>query len=148
MPVLSLGHSKFWRARANIPPPPAPVGNGGYPAWQSSVITSSAFGSLQVYWEKFVYAFQWFRWAWRSPLTGDQQRAVNEAITVVQHPGWIEAQLVVFNTSRAEGFHDHHVWNEISHQLAYNIGWAENMWRHMHALIALEQSRPEMDNPT
>lgn len=149
MPVLSFGHSKFWRARANTPAPPGPLQPfSAYPMWQASVITPALLGFLQFYWEKLVYCAKWFVWAWASPLTTDQQRAIREAILVVQHPAWTSAQDVVFDTSRAEGFHDYMVWNVISDQMSREYGLAENMWRHQRALLAHRQTHPDIDNPT
>jgi hypothetical protein len=147
VPVLSLAHSKFWRQRANPVVPALPFVIHGYPAWQASVI-GFLVGGLQAYWERFVYAFRWFRWAWRCPLSVDQQRALTQAIAVVQSPAWRDAQAVVFDTSRAEGFHDYNVWNHVSEALAQDIGWAENMWRHMRAMLAHRQAHPTLDNPT
>lgn len=54
MPVLSWGHSQFWSGSQG-PPPESPTPSfGGYPAWQTSVITFSGFGVTQIVWEWLV----------------------------------------------------------------------------------------------
>lgn len=43
MPVIGEFHDKFWRAKANTPPPPGTNQVKGYPAWQSTIVAMSVF---------------------------------------------------------------------------------------------------------
>jgi len=169
MPVLSIGHSKFWKQRSNPVQAAGPVqGVGNYPAWQSSVIVcASLLGGLQLLWERVAYACRWCLLAWRwskeprrveallgvsgeawATLSADQRRAMTQALRIVRSPLFPAAQAMVFNTSRAERFHEHQAWNAVSTSLAAaGQGHAENIWRHLHAVEAFRVLHPEMSNP-
>lgn len=155
MPVISWAHSKYWRARAN-PVVIAPPTKGGYPAWQASVI-GSLFGGLQLHWERFRYAWSWFLSAWRwsqqsdgcerdwlleqwGQLSPDRRLALRSAISVVQHPAWAIAQASVHETAHTLGFNEHQAWAIVGHAVKANRGMAENMWRHLKALQAVQDA--------
>lgn len=50
MPVLSMGHSKYWQG-PHGPGTPNTRPMPHYPAWATSVIAGGGFGVLQVVWE-------------------------------------------------------------------------------------------------
>lgn len=144
MPVLSFGHSKFWRARANPVTPPAPT-LSGYPLWQASVISGSVFGMLQVLWDILRDAI---RIAWDTRyLTPDQRRAVYEVLRIVRLQAWPVAQRAVYDTARLEGFHEPRAWAEVGASLRDRPHWAENTWRHMAAMKLLEDRGCLLPNP-
>ena len=144
MPVISWGHSKYWRARPNpvVEPPPS---FGGYPLWQSSIIIGSLFGVLQAWWDRVKYAYRWYRAAWS--WSADQRRAFQEVARILDSPAWPAAQAAVFATSRAERFNEYQEWAKLGNALRNHHGWAENTWRHLHAVYEIEQHCSPMSNP-
>jgi hypothetical protein len=44
-------HSHFWSGSADAPLVPVVSANGGYVAWQTTVIVGSGFGFTQVVWD-------------------------------------------------------------------------------------------------
>lgn len=51
MPVLSWGHSQYWSGATGEPPESPTPSRGGYPAWQTSIISCNGFGVTQIVWE-------------------------------------------------------------------------------------------------
>lgn len=143
MPTL-WAHRYFWRARTNIPIPPTPT-LGGYPLWQASVIAGSLVGGLQLIWERLTYAWFWMRQAWH--WTPDEAHAMSAALTAVHQPEWPIARDAVYLTARAEKFNESQEWAKLGHELKTHHGWAENTWRHLHALYAVEQAGGALSNP-
>lgn len=163
MPVQSVGHRLFWRARANPLPPPAGP-QGGYPAWQSSVVAGSLFGGLQTWWMRLSWWIAWGRRLWR--LTAGQRVALERAYDVLLVPGpegagargpvayvvvpvasdvlarvqgalrspaWPAAQEAVRVVAQSPSFHRPEMWTQYGRLVKANAGRAQNIFRRVKA---------------
>jgi hypothetical protein len=135
---------------------PIVVSRPGYPAWQSGVILPSAGGWCQRTWERIAWLWTWLLrvWHWtpdearwfdaRVPalaaLSGDQRRVVDRVLAAVQHPAFPMAQVAVRETSQILGFNKPQAWARLGTQINSRYDWAENSWRHLQAMQALDRA--------
>lgn len=68
MPTLWAHGVYFNNSSTAAPPTPAAAAAGGYPLWQSGVITPSLFGALQAWWERVQWWGSLIRRVWRLPI--------------------------------------------------------------------------------
>lgn len=66
MPTL-WAHGQYFNTSSTAVAPTLAAGGGGYPLWQSGVISPSLFGGLHVYWERGVWWLGLLRRVWRLP---------------------------------------------------------------------------------
>ena len=166
MPTVGPFHRFYWKARANVPPPPVTGRPGGYPPWQASVTTAMAIwgvplDALGPIWQQARWLWSIARrlWHWRSPETQDRletwiarletfspdQLAVLErVVTAMTGPHWDAAQLAVRTCATTPKFHAPEQWVVYSRELKANVGQAQNIFRHVKALSVL---RPLGDGP-
>jgi hypothetical protein len=147
MPIQSWAHSKFWRAKANIPVV-RPPSLGGYPHWQAGVLMGSLLGACQYWYERARYVLAWavVAWSW-SP---DQARAMAAALDCVSLEAWTAARESVRQTAQTIGFNEPQHISHLGQLLkAGGLGMAENHWRHLLAVTLLGglTTRDPLTNP-
>lgn len=130
----------------------------------------SGLGVLQGLYERAVWWGGWVRrlWslspservyldvqyeAWRHPapvmpttsatmdLPQEGAAIVARVTTLLQSPEYAAARSAVRDTAMTLGFRDAQYWAKIGAQLRDRPHWAENMWRHLHAMAALDATR-------
>lgn len=175
MPTVGAFHQKYWRAKANAPPPPAVEGGGGYPLWQSSIVTASvvfgppldllgAIGSrgwafCRRRWWRTQAILRFVRhrvqvqarliaWIWRGETLDAEQFAVMQAVlTALQSPAWRPARVAVRDCAGALNFSDPKMWQTYSRALRDDAGQAQNIYRHLKVVLALRAVLPLLENP-
>ena len=176
MPVIGAFHAKYWRARANTPPPVLPGGPVMYHEWQSTiqrtVTLTMAIGwvsldALGPIWQQLRWYWRLARrlWHWRAPANQEQletwiarlevfttaERAVLErVVTAMEGPWWAEAQAAVALCATTPKFHQPEQWVDYGRALKRNPGQAQNVFRHLkavHALRDLADGPAPISNP-
>lgn len=159
MPVVGEFHGKFWRARANIPPPPGAGNIWMYPCWQISVVAMTIFGPpldlIRVYWRHVLACIHVAQLLWRYRVwvmlfdgwDAEQRAVVNRAIAVMNHPTWTEARQRVRACAETPKFHQPEQWLAYSRAVKANAGHAQNIWRHVRVVLELKAADPTLTNP-
>jgi len=136
MPIVGEFHGKFWRARANQPPPPGTASpTWQYPRVQRAIYFGSLFGGLQGVYDRAVWAWAIVRRLWR--LTPEQTAVLERVLGALEGPHWPEAQQAVRTCATTPGFHAPEQWVEYGRALKANKGQAQNVFRHVKAVSAL-----------
>lgn len=88
--------------------------------------------------------------AW-SALPPLQRRVIHYATELAAHRFWPDARHAVERTAHYIGLNKPHVWEELMNTVQSQPQWAENQWRHVHALKLLHKrvshSNAQMRNP-
>lgn len=138
MPVVGEFHTKYWAGSDTTAPAGRPVGQPGYPMWQSggnSIVLGSLFGGLAPWWERF-----WDRvcWWWRvqprvMALRPDERAVLVRVLDGLDHPAYPVAGLAVRKTATTLGFNRAEAWIDLGRALKRSPGEAENTYRHLEA---------------
>lgn len=171
MPVIGSFHHQYWRARANVPPPPGTANPMQYPLWQSSRGTTT-FGmaiwgvpldALRPIWRqaRWLWAISRRLWHWRSAasqarleawidrleaLEPDQRAALERAHDLLTGPYWPDACERVRVCMTTPKFHQPEQWVIYSRAVKADAGQAQNVWRHMRIVHELKAAFP-ISNP-
>lgn len=168
MPFGALAHNHYWRFDDGVGP--SPLGPGGawmYPMWQTTVLLSSGFGSLQILWERASWAIRWtWRLLWISPqdrvwidrhlpamleLQDERRMVVAHSVCLMQSPAYPIARQAVRATATTIGFNKIKAWKSVGNQLKERADWAENSWRHLEAMRRMDwecfQQNIKLNNP-
>lgn len=137
MPILSWGHAQFWDGRPStgVPPPSTEISQGGYPLWQSSVITASLFGVIGAWWDGLRARLRWW---WRfdcriAKLDGERLAVVFRVLDLLESPLYPLAQEAVRGTATTLGFNHPEQWKSLGRALKDDAGRAQNTFRHLEA---------------
>ena len=164
MPTIAAFHAKFWRARANSPPPPGTATSWMYPGVQSVVTLHTVFAWVPLAWIRPLWArlTTEVRWLWRlhQATAGErqmiamslacdvEQRAVVvRVLHVLQGETWPRAQAEVRTCATSPKFHQPEHWVSYSRIVKSNPGQAQNVWRHMRVVQAIQATDPTLTNP-
>lgn len=149
MPVVGAFHNRYWKARANAPPPPATPGVGGYPAWQASVICSVVWGvPFDIIKAWYVWARLVWTWGQRIvTLPPDQIAVIERVVQALTGPQWADVRQRVRACANTPGFHDPKAWIDYSRALRANPGQAQNLYRHLKVVSELQAVYPALSNP-
>ena len=86
-------------------------------------------------------------WTARLDTLDLEQRAVLErVVTVLQGPAWASAQREVRACATSPKFHQPEQWVDYSRTVKKNAGHAQNIWRHMKVVYAIQADQP-VSNP-
>lgn len=160
MPTIGVFHAKFWRARANLPAAPGTTVGWMYPQVQAAVLMCAlpwsipwaALGPVrhQVRWLwSLVKRLWWVRsvaqqadideWIVRVQNMGDEQRAVLERVYgLFAGAAWPVARDEVRACATSPKFHQPEQWVGYSRAVKSNPGQAQNIWRHMKVVFAIQ----------
>lgn len=174
MPVVGSFHGQYWKARANASPPPGGSGRNLYPTWQASVIVGmfAWWEAVAPIWDQLRWSWRLTRllWWWRDPadrarleawiacpddppsVAIDLVDAVEPAILhrvreAMRRPEWPEAQAAVRACATTPKFHHSDQWVAYGRAIRANAGQAQNVFRHLKVVQALQAAHPELSNP-
>ena len=165
MPTVGSFHAKFWKARANTPPPAGtPSTVMGYPAWQSSIVIASAlfwlpWDAIRPYWHWAKQCWDLAKRLWTHRVALDwwmlrvgrwspeQWAVVERVIAAVESPAWVEAQRRVRACATTQGFNHPEAWIPYSRLVKANLAQTQNVFRHMKAVFELKDAQPTLTNP-
>lgn len=169
MPVIGSFHAKFWKARANAALPPGAAVSWIYPQVQSVIIMSTAIWCLPLDILGPVWAqLRWFwmlarrLWSWRhvaqqdalerwlgriETMTPEQLAVCERVAVVVDGPFWELARAEVRACAMSPKFHQPEHWVSYSRIVKSNAGQAQNIWRHMRVVQAMQSSDASLSNP-
>ena len=172
MPTIGGFHAKFWKARANVPPPPGTATGWMYPGVQSVVTMHMAvfgvpFDLLRPFWAQLRWSWGLVRrlWHWRAPaqrarlalwiarletLDEPQQLALERAVAVITSSAWASARLAVQACATTPKFHQPEQWVAYGRAIKANPGQAQNVYRHLKAVQdvrGLSDGEAPLSNP-
>ena len=156
MPTIGGFHAKFWKARANVPPPPGTATGWMYPGVQSVVTMHMAifgvpFELLKPVWEQLRWSWRLMRrlWHWRAPenrarleiwiarleeFDDAQLLALERAVAALCSPAWPQARQAVQACATTPKFHQPEQWVAYGRAIKANPGQAQNVYRHLKAV--------------
>lgn len=139
MPIGAWAHAQYWRydQGGGGGGGGGHGARGGYVCWQTSTILPSAFGGLQAWWERIVWAVRVFRLI--RLFAGDERRDVLERVfALLEHPAYPQARAAVKQVAGTLGFNKPSEWGNLHHLLKQRPDLAENHWRHLYAMTLTE----------
>ena len=147
MPSFLIFHDqtagrRFWRLVAGAPPPTSGPGQGGYPAWQASVITPVLFGALGAWCEAQWARIRWMAALWRRVhgWPAARRAVFVEVVDLLSDPAYPEAIRAVGNCAQTLAFSRPESWLAYWRPIKANPRTAENLFRHIHASALFGQA--------
>ena len=159
----------YWRARANVPPPPGAATDWAYPRVQAVVVMMSSvwgvsFEAIRPAWEQVRWLWALCRrlWWWRDPLKQaqlalwltridtldtEQTLVLERAASALTSPCWADVRERVRVCATTPKFHHPDHWLAYSRAVKSNAGQAQNIWRHVKIVQELQLMYPTLTNP-
>jgi hypothetical protein len=80
-------------------------------------------------------------------MTVEGAAIVAHVCTLLEDPVYCEARKAVKLTATTLGFNKPNAWAVLGHQLRARPHWAENQWRHLHAMAQIDLATDGWSNP-